>query len=205
MKTNNGLNEKMNKHKIAKDFKFIKFFKSRIVYILILILILIYLFQDDKILNEPYYLILIRYLISVGVIVMLFLARFKKYKMFYISEIKNLLFLDKIILLLGTALVLYVSQSILSIPLNFAIKEYSKKNSMEYHSCKITNVITTNIDKIHFLFLNRKYSRYFNVGGFTRKELINNYYLELGLRKSILNTYYLESMNLKRITTLSNK
>src|SRR5262245_27156331 len=127
--------KKRGQNKIPRDNKFISFFKSRVTYVLVLIAVLIYLFQENKMLNEPYYLTFILYLISIGIVVLIFAPRFKRYRQFYISELKRLYLLDKIIVFLGIALVVFILQSILSIPLNFVIKECSRGNNVEYYDC----------------------------------------------------------------------
>lgn len=194
--------KRIRKSKIKKDASLIKFFNSKAIYVLIFLALLVYLFQDAKILNRPFYLVFILYLIALGIVILIFIFRYRKYRQYYTQEIREFLFLDKIILITGVVLLVIVIESILSIPVDFAIKKYSKAESIAYYDCKITNVITTGVDKIHFIFLDRRYSRYFNVNGFSRRELIDNYYIELEVRQSIFNTYYIESMSLKKIERL---
>lgn len=131
--------KKRNKDRVRKDVRLIILFKSRGIYVLILALVMVYLFQDKRILNEPFYLFLIRSILALGIIVLVFLPRFRKYR----------------------------TQSILSIPLNFVILKYSEKSNLEYYDCRITNADISR-DKIDFRFSNRTYSRGYELGGHTK-------------------------------------
>lgn len=186
-----------SKVKQKKDTNLLKALNSKITYVLLLAIILIFSFLDDKILNEPQILIFTEYLIAAVAVFVFLFSRVKKFPVYYKQLIKGLVKVDIIIVIAGIVISTIILKAVLSISTSVMIRIYSKKNPVEYYNCDIKNVITTNVDKVHFIFLNKKYSRYFNVNGYERRDLIDNYYLRVGVKKSLFNTYYLESADLQ--------
>lgn len=178
-----------------KDAFLEKILNSKTLYIILLASVLAYLFTDDKILNLPKYLFISKFVIVFVSLSIFVLWRSSKYKTYYERKFKDKVYL--VGLFLGLVVFSLIIQGVLNYPLNYIIIKKSKKNSVECFNCEITNVITTNIDKIHFKFMGKKYSRYYNVNDYERKDLMQNYWLKIQVRKSIWNSYYIESMNLQ--------
>lgn len=181
--------------KIHKDSKLNSVLNSRKTYLIILFLLIIYLFQDDRILNEPLAFLTIRYVLASLIVLIFCYSRFIKFKRYYEKKMKDTVFIVSAILIIILSIIF--CQAILSIPSNFFIKLYAKNSETEYYKCKIQNVVTTKVDKVHFIFLNRTYSRYLNIKDYFRKDLIDNYWLVIGVKKSIANSFCLESMQLE--------
>jgi hypothetical protein len=186
----------MKEQTAVKDIFLEKVLKSKLFYWSILVLVLIYLYQDDRILNIPTIYFWIRFLIAMVVIGLFLFFRYNKFKAYYKRKFKDKIYLFSF--LGGILIFSLIGQSFLNIPLNLFVKEMSKQNAIEIYDCEITNVITTSIDKIHFKFLGKGYSRYFNVNNFKREDLMHNYYLEVKTRRAFNNIYYIESMSLKK-------
>lgn len=176
-----------------QDKKLNQILNSNKTYIILLFFVLFYLFQDDKILNKPYWLFWTNSIVSFILISAFCIWRFMKFKQYYVEKFRSKFFV--FLFLIGIVILTILSQAIISIPINFLIKSTAKDSNIEYFECKITNVVKTGIDKIHFTFLNRKYYRYFNVTNYDRKDLLNNYYLQIGVKKGCLDTYLIESMD----------
>lgn len=181
--------------KIQKDHRLNNFLNSRKTYLVLLLLLLVYLFLDDRILNEPFGFTITRYLLACVAVLAFCYSRVVKYRQYYQRKFKDKIFIIAAVLIISLFTIFV--QAILSIPTSFLIKLYAKNNPTEYYECKIKNVVTTDIDKVHFIFLNRRYSRYVDLDGQSRKELINNYWLVVGVKRSIANSFYLESVQLK--------
>lgn len=186
----------MNNSKVNKDKKLISFLSSRKTYFVILVLAFIYLFLNDRILNEPILLKLFKWTISCSIVVIVCYFRYIKFKDFYRKKIKDLAFV--ISALFTTTFFTILIQGFLSIPINLIIILFSSNSQIEYKKCPIVNVITTGIDKVHFMFEEQRYSRYFEVNGHTREDLINNFVLQVAIKRSIGNTYYIESKELQK-------
>lgn len=185
----------MNTSKTHNDKKLISFLNSRKTYLAILVLSVIYLFLDDSVLNEPFALKISKWVIAIFFTLVVCYSRFLKFKAYYSRKIRDFIFIISALFI--TALFTIFFQAILSILTNLTIILFSTNSQVEYRKCPITNVITTGIDKVHFIFEGQKYSRYFEVNEHTREELINNFHLQVGLKKSIGNSYYLESLELQ--------
>lgn len=167
---------------------------SNYLYLIILVIVLIYFFSENKILNIPVFINFTRILISVFLVCIFFLLNVKykksvsRRKVFFTFLKENGL---------NFIVLVFVCQISLGIPFNYLVRSLSKNNKLETISCPITNVITTNIDKIYFTFKGKQYSRYYRVNEYNREELINGYLLNVQVRKSIFNTYYIERTFLK--------
>jgi hypothetical protein len=179
-----------------KDSWLNDFLKSPSLYLVILCIVLIYLFQDDSILNEPPFLFWIRVVLGFIITLIFCYTRFIKFKEYYKRKIGDKVYL--VFIAIGITFVTILLQTVFAIPTSAMLKYYAKQKPMIFYSCPIKNIITTKIDKVHFIFLDKRYSRYFDIQNHERKDLIANYYLKIGVRKSILNTYYLESMELEK-------
>ncbi len=188
-------NEKKQQQVISKDNFFEKILNSKFLYILLAILVLIYLFQDDKILNLSFSFFWIRSLLAFCLITIFFLWRYNEHKVYYQRKFKDKVYISG--LFLGALVFTLMLQGLICIPINFLIKQ-SATEQTEIFYCKITNVVTTNIDKIHFEFLGKRYSRYFNVNNYNRNDLIMNYNLKVEVKKSIWSTYYIDKMSLEK-------
>lgn len=180
--------------KISKDTKLNKLLNSRKLYLVILGLIVIYVFIDDKILNEPNSFVIARWTLSTAIVLTFCYSRFAKFKEYYLKLMKSATTVSFSVILISLSIIIF--QAVFSIPVDLLIKFYARDSQVEYQKCPINNVVTTGIDKVHFIFLNKTYSQYFETNGHTRKELISNYYLLVGVKKSIGDSYCLESLKL---------
>lgn len=188
---------KKGKDKVkGKDTYFENLLNSKYMYLIMLILVVLYLYGDDKVLNLPKSLFIIKFCISLIILIIFLYTRFKKFEDYYRRKFKDKVYLFSLIF--GLLLFSFIFQSFFNIPINYLIKYSAKKNSIETFDCDITNAVTTNIDKIHFKFLNEKYSRYYNINDYEREDLIKNYKLVLKVQPSIFNTYYINEMNLEK-------
>ncbi len=183
--------------KIVKDKKLNKLLKSKRSYLLILLLIVAYLFLDDRILNEPMWWVWIKISVAAILIALFLHSRYKKFKEYYIGLLKNLEWIEYLIYSVGLSFAVILLQAVLSIPVYLIVIIQSEKSETEYFSCRITNVVTTGIDKIQYQFKTSKHSNYFNVNGHNRKELIEDYYLEAAVKKSFGDVYVLKSLQLQ--------
>lgn len=188
--------EKRQQVTMNKDIFLEKLLNSKALYVILLACVLAYLYSDDKILNLPNYLFISKFVIVIVSLSIFVLWRRSKYKTYYERKFKDKVYL--VGLFLGLVVFSLIIQGVLNIPLNYIILTNSKNNSVESFNCEITNVVTTNIDKIHFKFMGNKYSRYYNVNDYERKDLMQNYWLNIQVRKSNWDTYCIESMNLQR-------
>lgn len=183
---------------IRKDKKLRRILNSKRTYLILLLPVITYYFLDTQILNEPVNLISLKALISAIVLILFLYARYTKFKEYYVEFIKQMRFLDSLICLAGLLFTGIILQAIISIPLYLFIIAKAQKSDTEYFDCKIRNVVTTGIDKIHFEFKGERYSRNFNTAGYSRKELLNNYHLEIAVKKSIANMYVLENLQIEK-------
>ena len=185
----------MKKNENLVDYKLKILLNSRKTYLIILLLLAVYFVQGDNVLNEPWLFFCIKLFLALTAVSIFCYIRFRKFRQYYLRKIKDKFF--AIATIIGLSLAIIWLQTILSIPMNLIISFYSRNNEVEYHNCRIQNVITTGFDKIHFVFLNKQYSRYFSLDGHTRRELIDNYWLTIAVKKSIAGTYYLEKIGLQ--------
>lgn len=178
-----------------KDVFLMKILNSKTLYFILLASVLVYLFGDDKVLNLPDYLWVSKFTFVFVSLSMFVFWRYTKHKRYYERKFKDKVYLVGFVL----TVVIFSSiiQGTLNIPINYLIKSNSRNSSVENYYCEITNVVTTNIDKIHFKFRGKVYSRYYNVSHFSRKDLMQNYWLSIQVKKSIWNTYYIEGMKLQ--------
>ncbi|MCZ8319749.1 MAG: hypothetical protein O9303_13185 [Silanimonas sp.] len=161
-----------------------------------LTLVVLYLYGDDKVLNMPKYFFVIKFTACLIILIIFIYSRFKKFKSYYKKKFKDKIYLTA--LFVGLNVFSLIFQSFLSIPINFLVKYFSKNDRVEVFDCEITNAITTNIDKIHFKFLNEEYSQYYNINEYEREDLIKNHKLVLKVQPSIFNTYYIKEMNIEK-------
>lgn len=186
---------KIKQQKISKKDIFLeKWLNSRTSYIVLFAFIFVYLYTDDTILNLPKNLFILKLVFVFIIVILFFLWRYSKYKVYYKRKFKDKIYL--IGLFFGIVIFSLIIQGVLNIPLNFLIISKSKNSPVGTFYCEITNVVLTGTDKIDFKFLDRKYSRYFNVSGYERRDVIKNHLLKLCVKKSILDTYYVESFEL---------
>ena len=188
--------KKQNNKSKTKDIYFENLLNSKYMYLIMLILVILYLYGDDKVLNMPKYLFVIKFIICLNILIIFLYSRFKKFKDYYKRKFKDKIYLTA--LLIGVIVFSLIFQSFLNIPINFLVKNFSKSDRVEVFDCEITNAITTNIDKIHFRFLNEEYSRYYNINEYERIDLIQNHKLVLKVQPSIFNTYYIKEMNIEK-------
>jgi hypothetical protein len=181
--------------KFKKDNRLNNILNSRKTYLIILLLLLVYLFLDDRILNEPLSFKITKYILAAFIVLAFCYSRFVKFRQYYQRKFKDKVFVIGAVLIISLFTIFV--EAILTIPTNFFIRLNAKNNPVEYYECQIRNVVTTGIDKVHFIFLDRRYSRYVDLNGRSRKELINNYLLVVGVKRSIANSFYLESAQLK--------
>ena len=179
-----------------KDTHLQKILNSRMTYIALLGLVLLYRFQDDRILNIPTRIFIITLAVSFFAVMLFLLLRFRAYTEYYKRKLNDKIYIAVLILVI--VIFSFLLQGIISIPLNVLIKRNSVDSLTETFECPISNVITTGTDKIHFVFMGSTYSRYFEVNGFDRKDLIEHYILEIEAKKSLWDTYYIERMSLKK-------
>ena len=178
-----------------KDHRLTKLLNSKYFYFVLLILLVIYLRNHERILNEPTHFFPIRTLFALFLIGMFSYSRFRKFKNYYKRKLR-----DRITVIFYVVLHLFfifLLQGLLDIPIGLAIKSYAKNSKPKIFKCDIKNVNTTGFDKITFVFLGKRYSRYFVIHNHTRKEIISDFYLEVAAKKSLWGSYYLESMELK--------
>lgn len=180
--------------KINKDKLFEKILNSKGIYIIFLLGVIINLFGYDKILNIPIWLSFTKVFLTFSFIVIFFISRYVKYREYYKKKFKDKFYIMGFVT--GVIILSLIGQSFLNIPINLIIKTKAKDSSKEKFKCEITNVITTNSDKLHFVFLDRDYSRYFNLKSYNRNELEDKYYLEIEARKSIFKTYYVDNIKI---------
>ncbi len=179
-----------------QDLAFEKVVNSKLTYIVLLILVVVYLYSDDRILNIPIVFFWSKFFFIIVFFSILLRWRYTKYKSYYVQKIR-----DKVVVIGSIVVFLIFSmifQGILNIPLNYIVKNEVKNKLVEVYNCKITNVITTGTDKIHFLFKKKRYSRYFNVNNYEKRELIDDCYLQLKVQKSFWNIYYVNGMEIKQ-------
>ena len=179
-----------------RDIFLEKLLGSKTLYLVLLAFVMVYLLGDDKILNLPSYLFISKFVIVFVSLSIFVLWRRSKYKTYYERKFKDKVYL--VGLFLGLVVFSLIIQGVLNIPLNYVIISKSKNSSIENYDCEIINIETTDIDKIQFKFLGKNYSRYYNVNDYEKKDLMQNYWLNIQVRKSIWDTYYIESMNLQR-------
>ncbi|UAY52049.1 hypothetical protein [Ferruginibacter albus] len=182
------------KQKPKKDRFVFKLLNSRKFYLVVLVFILWYLFQSCRVLNEPAYFFVSRLGIALVLIISFCLNRYRKFETYYARKIKDKVYVAALIIEIAFYSLLF--SFILDIPFNILVKTFAKENKIESFDCRITNVEQGKYDYIHFVFLDRKYSRPFDFGSQDRKEILANDYLHIEARRSLLNTYYIESMEL---------
>jgi len=181
---------------IKKDTHLKRILNSRMTYLTLLGLSLLYLFQDDRVLNIPTSIFIITLSVAFLALVLFLLFRFRTYREYYKRKFKDKIYVASLILVV--VIFSFILQGIVSIPLNVLIKRNSLDSPIETFECPISNVVTTGIDKIHFVFLGKTYSRYFEVNGLDSKDLIHNYIMEVKVKKSLWDTYFIERMSLKK-------
>lgn len=187
--------KKRQQERKNKDVFFEKLSNSKALYLILLGCVLVYLYGDDRVLNLPVYLFMLKFTIILILVLVFIAVRYFKYKSYYRKKIQDKVYVT--VLILGLIIFSLIMQGVINIPLNYIIKIYSKNSLVESFNCEITNVVVTKVDKIHFRFKGKQYYRYFNVNDFDRKDLIHNYWLNIKARKSVWNTYYIESMDLQ--------
>lgn len=189
----------MKKGKVLKpkaDTNFKKVVNSKITYLILLIFLLVYLYGDDRVLNIPLSFFIFKLVITLLVISLLLFWRYTKYKDYYRRKFKDKIYVISLIVIVSVFSI--IIQGIFNIPLNYVIKYKAQNEPLEVYNCEITNVITINIDKIHFKFKGKSYSRYFEVNEYERTELMNNFYLQLQVQKTFWNIYYINGMDIRK-------
>jgi len=187
--------EKRQQERKNKDVFFEKLLNSKALYIILLGCVLLYLYGDDRVLNLSVYLFILKFTIILILLLIFIAVRYFKYKIYYRKKFQDKIYV--VGLFFGLIIFSLIIQGVINIPLNYIIKIYSKNSPEESFDCEITNVVVTKIDKIHFKFKGKIYSRYFNTNDYNRKDLIQNYWLNIKAKKSVWNTYYIQSMELQ--------
>jgi hypothetical protein len=177
-----------------KDDKLIKTVNNRYFYIILSIIVILCTIIDDHVLNEPRSFFLFRIFLALGIVSIFCYLRYVKFKLYYKRKLRDWL---TVILFVGVlTFSVFFIQGFLQIPMGLVIRFYAEDSQTEFFDCRIKNVITTGVDKVIFVFMGKRYSRYLNTQGCPRNVLISDYYVKVAARKSLENSYYVESLEI---------
>ncbi|HLP37071.1 hypothetical protein [Lacibacter sp.] len=184
----------MKKDKFKKDMFVVRLLNGRRLYLIILAFIILYLVTSSKILNFPGFLSLACLILSFLVIIVFMYVRYRYYKEYYLRK-----FRDKFYVLGFVVGIIFFSglfQFALRVPINLLIAQSATSSACEYYDCRIKSVNTIGYDKISFIFLDKRYSRYYSIAGYDLQQLKSSYVIKLEVKKSILDSYLIESFEL---------
>lgn len=184
----------MKNDKFRKDVFIARLLKRRWLYLISAFIVFLYQLTNSKVLNFPRFLSLACLMFSFLVIIVFIYIRYRKYKEYYLRK-----FRDKFYVLGFVVGIIFFSglfQFALRVPINLLIAQSATSSDSEYYDCRIKSVNTIGYDKISFIFLDKRYSRYYSIAGYDLQQLKSSYVIKLEVKKSILDSYFIESFEL---------
>lgn len=184
----------MRKINVKKDSFFNDLFSSKWFLLLMAVFLFLYLKTGSKVLNFPKYFVWVSFIISALAIIILFSVRYKKHKQYYKRKLQDKLYL--FFYLICILFFTFLIHFFLRIPANLIVEKAATNSDVEYYNCEIKSVTTVGYDKISFIFLKNKYSRFYSIAGYNSQELKSDYMIKLEVKKSILDAYYVTKFEL---------
>lgn len=161
------------------------------IFLVMAFLLVVFLREDRLILNVPLFLNVSLFFLSFCLLLFcLYRFNLQKSK----KEKKSNLITD----LLGCVILSFFVFILFKLAVNFYIEKSVKELSVKEIKLPIDNFISGRTDLVYFYFKDKTYSlRYNNTNNLSKKELIDNYVINIKYGESVFNTYVIKNYNIE--------